>query len=87
MKISLFFILLFSFSVQASPPPCTVWQVKVRTHPVEKYKREDGAEYSKTNREKHCREKFKAWNQTEKEDVLRALSTQARVLRELSHLV
>jgi hypothetical protein len=56
MKISLFLFLIFSFSVQASPPPCTVWQVKVRTHPVNK--REDGTEYSKTTREEHCRDKF-----------------------------
>lgn len=109
MKISLFLFLVFSFSVQASPPPCTVWQVKVRTHTVKKYKREDGTEYSKTTREEHCRdkfpsvihwqdrfldkppigwprseEKFKAWTQAEKETVLRALSGQPRVLRELS---
>jgi hypothetical protein len=109
MKISLFLILIFSFSVQASPPPCSVWQVKVRTHPVKKYKREDGTEYSKTTREEHCRdkfqsvirwqdrfldkaplgwpkseEKFKAWTQAEKEAVLRSLSVQPRVLRELS---
>lgn len=58
MKISLFLILIFSFSVQASPLPCTVWQIKVRTHPVKKYKREDGTEYSKTTREEHCRDKF-----------------------------
>jgi hypothetical protein len=58
MKISLFLILIFSFSVQASPPPCSEWQVKVRTHPVKKYKREDGTEYSKTTREEHCRAKF-----------------------------
>jgi DNA-directed RNA polymerase subunit F len=109
MRISLFLILVFSFSIQASPPPCTVWQVKVRTHPVKKYKREDGTEYSKTTREEHCRdkfptvthwqdrflnitpngwpdpkEKFKDWNQTEKETILRALSIQPRVLRELT---
>jgi hypothetical protein len=109
MKISLFLILIFSFSVHASPPPCTVWQFKVLTHPVKKYKREDGTEYSKNTREEHCRdkfpslihwqdrfldkaplgwpeseEKFKAWTQAEKEAVLRALSVQPRVLRELS---
>jgi hypothetical protein len=109
MKISLFLILVFSFSAQASPPPCTVWQVKVRTHPVKKYKREDGTEYSKTTREEHCRdkfptvihwqdrflnnapigwpeqgEKFKVWTQNEKEAILKALSIQPRVLRELA---
>ena len=110
MTISLFLIMIFSFSVvQASPPPCTVWQIKVRTHPVKKYKREDGTEYSKSTREEHCRDrfpsviqwqdrfldvaplgwtipedKFKAWTQAEKEVVLRALSVQPRVLRELS---
>lgn len=51
-------ILIFSFSVLASLPPCTVWQVKVRTHPVKEYKREDGTEYSKTTREEHYRDKF-----------------------------
>lgn len=109
MKISLFLILVFSFSAQASPPPCTVWQVKVRTHPVKKYKRKDGTEYSKATREEHCRykfptvthwqdrflnitpngwpesrEKFKDWSQADKEAVLKALSVQPRVLRELS---
>jgi hypothetical protein len=58
MRISLLWILLLSFSVHASPPPCTVWQIKVRTHPVKKYKRSDGTEYSKTTREEHCRDKF-----------------------------
>ena len=109
MKISLLLVLFFSFSLQASPPPCTIWQVKVSTHPVNKYKREDGTKYSKTTREEHCRdrfptviqwqdrflnimpsgwphskEKFREWSQPDKETVLRALSNQPRVLKELS---
>jgi hypothetical protein len=109
MRISLLLILLFSFSVQASPSPCSEWQVKVRTHPVKKYKREDGTEYSKTIREEHCRdkfpavthwqdrfvdtapvdwpesgEKFKTWNQKEKDTVLKSLSAQPRALRDLA---
>lgn len=60
MRISVILILLFSFSAHASPLPCTEWQVKVRTHPVKKYKREDGTEYSKTTREEYCRDKFPA---------------------------
>lgn len=51
-------LLILMTEVWASPPPCTAWQVKVRTHPVQNYKRADGTEYSKAGRDEHCRDKF-----------------------------
>jgi hypothetical protein len=102
------FLIGFSSKLYASPPPCTIWQVKVTSHPVKKYKRLDGTEYSKTSRDEHCREKFpavidwqdrfinnglknwpeskekfKSWKHSEKEAVLKALSIQPQILKNL----
>jgi hypothetical protein len=52
------FLIILMTEAWSSPPPCTAWQVKVRTHPVQKYKRADGTDYSKAGRDEHCRDKF-----------------------------
>jgi hypothetical protein len=101
--------IVFASHLSASPLPCTVWQIKVKSHVVRTFKKVDGTIVSKTNREEHCREKwpelikwkerfinskikdwpesqekFKPWQQSEKEIILELLNHQPQVFKDLN---
>lgn len=62
MKFIAIFItsfLLFSKIALASPLPCTIWQTKVKAHPVKPYKNKDGTlVIKKGDTDEHCRLKY-----------------------------
>jgi len=58
-----FIIVLLCFlsflEVLASPPPCQLWQFKVRAHPVSDYIKKDGTQVISYKQDTYCKEKWR----------------------------
>ncbi|MBY0414228.1 MAG: hypothetical protein K2Q18_08685 [Bdellovibrionales bacterium] len=57
--ILIFSSLLFSITTLASPLPCTIWQTRVKAHPVKPYKNKNGTLIiKKGDTDEHCKLKY-----------------------------